>query len=340
VPRDPIAIIDTGLVTSVGLSAPATCAAIRAGVTNPTETQFVNQEGDRIIAHTVGLDTPWRGRTKLVKMAAMAVDECLARVPREDWTRIPLLVCVAEPDRPGRLEGLDDELFPELEEELGAKFAPESAIVAHGRVSAMVALRQARRLLHQHRARNVVIAAADTFVIWHTLAFYQEERRLLTGEVSNGFIPGEGAGALLVALPSGQTELLCTGVGFAYEKAHIRTEEPLRGDGLTSAIKEALADAGCEMHHMDFRITDLSGEQYYFKEASLALARTLRQLKEEFDIWHPAECIGESGALAGVAVLAVAHAACHKAYAPGPNILMHMANDEGQRAAAIAQFTR
>ena len=76
----------------------------------------------------------------------------------------------------------------------------------------------------------------------------------------------------------------------------------------------------------------------YFKEAGLALARVLRRLKEEFDIWHPAECIGEAGATAGLVVLAVAHAAAHKDYAPGNNVLAHMANDGGQRAALVLTF--
>jgi 3-oxoacyl-[acyl-carrier-protein] synthase I len=87
------------------------------------------------------------------------------------------------------------------------------------------------------------------------------------------------------------------------------------------------------MHDIDYRITDLSGEQYYFKEAALALSRTLRKRKEEFDIWHPAECTGEAGALAGVSVLSVADAACRKAYTKGPAIVAHMAADAGQRAA-------
>ncbi len=99
--------------------------------------------------------------------------------------------------------------------------------------------------------------------------------------------------------------------------AHIDSGEPLRADGLTTAINGALTDAGCQMHDLDFRITDVSGEQYYFKEAALALSRILRQRKEEFDIWHPAECIGEAGAAAGIAVLADANAACRKAYAAG-----------------------
>jgi 3-oxoacyl-[acyl-carrier-protein] synthase-1 len=92
------------------------------------------------------------------------------------------------------------------------------------------------------------------------------------------------------------------------------------------------------MHELDFRIADLSGEQYYFKEAALALSRTLRARKDTFDIWHPAECIGETGAVAGLVAFAVASAACRKGYAPGPNILCHAANDAGQRVAVIVRF--
>jgi 3-oxoacyl-[acyl-carrier-protein] synthase I len=185
----------------------------------------------------------------------------------------------------------------------------------------------------------VLIAATDSFVSWPTLSHYEREGRLLTARNSNGFMPGEGAGALLVGKSDGSaSELLCSGIGFAREAAHLDSGEPLRAEGLSQAIKAALADAGCEMHHMDFRITDLSGEQYYFKEAALALSRTLRQRKEEFDIWHPAESTGEQGAVAGAAVIALADAACRKAYSKGPNILAHMANDSGQRAALALRF--
>ncbi|MCK7582583.1 MAG: hypothetical protein MZV65_48085 [Chromatiales bacterium] len=84
---------------------------------------------------------------------------------------------------------------------------------------------------------------------------------------SNGFMPGEGAGAAAGRASRGQGRIACAGIGFGMEKAHIDSGEPLRADGLSAAIKGALADAGCEMHDLDYRITDISGEQYYFKEA-------------------------------------------------------------------------
>lgn len=334
----PIAIRSTGLVTSVGLTAPAACAAMRCKLTNPSETRFIDAGGEWIMGHSVPLDQAWRGLAKLEKMAALAIEECLADVAPAERQDIPLLLCVAERERPGRLEGLDDQLFIDIATGLGARFAPTSRVIAQGRVSVAVALGHARRLIQEQEVPRVLIAATDSLLTWPTLSHYERADRLLTARNSNGFMPGEGAGALLVEAPAGRGELLCTGLGFGIEKAHIDSGEPLRADGLATALKAALAEAAREMHDLDFRITDVAGEQYYFKEASLALSRTMRQRKAEFDIWHPAECTGEAGALAGAAIIALADAACRKAFAPGPRIVAHLANDAGQRAAVTLQF--
>ena len=66
----PMAIQGTGLVTSVGLTAKQSCAAFRAKITNPIETRFIDSGGQWILAHEVPFAQPWRGVTKLAKMAA------------------------------------------------------------------------------------------------------------------------------------------------------------------------------------------------------------------------------------------------------------------------------
>lgn len=334
-----------GLVTAVGQSAPASCAAFRAKISNPSETRFTDAAGQWIMAHQVELEKPWRGLTKLARMAAQAIEEALQAVPRAQWVRLPMLLCVAEPDRPGRLDALDGQLMATIQEFVGVRFDPaHSAIVAHGRVGLAVALNGARRLLVStaRSAEQVLVVAADSLIAGTTLGAYENEGRLLTERNSNGFMPGEAAGALLLGRADGagdrQAQLAITGLGFAREAAHIASEEPLRGEGLAAAIRGALAEAGVAMHDMDYRIADLSGEHYYFKEASLALSRTLRQRKESFDLWHPAECAGELGAASGVAMLALAEAACAKGYTLGPRILAHWANDNGRRAAATLQW--
>jgi 3-oxoacyl-[acyl-carrier-protein] synthase-1 len=334
----PLAILGTGLVASVGLSAPAACAAIRAKLTNPSETRFVDSTGEWIQAHQVPLSQPWRGVERLAHMARIAIEECLAKVPLAEWSQMPLLLCVAEQGRPGRIEGLDSQLFARVEELLDVHFHASSRIVPHGRAAVAVALREARDLLRHSGVTRVLVAATDSLLSWPTLEHYQRNDRLLSKNNSNGFMAGEGAGALLVGNPTGSTELVCSGLGFALEPAHIDSFEPLRGDGLTSAIKSALAEADRQMHDMEYRIVDVSGEQYYFYEATLALTRILRKRKHKFDIWHPAECTGEAGALAGVTVLAAADAACRNGYSPGPEFLAHWSNDDGRRAAAVFRY--
>lgn len=335
----PLAVLSTGLVTSVGLTGAASCAAIRTKISNPTETRFIDSRGEWLIAHCVPLEQPWFGRPKLVKMAALAIEDCLEDVPRDHWSRIPLLLCVSEPERPGRLKGLDDELYGSIQHELGAEFAEQSLIIRNGRVSAATALLHARKLITEDDAPLVLIAATDSLLNWQTLRFYERQERLLTAWNSNGFLPGEGAGALLLGRDTGnQPQLLLCGLGFATEPATVEGEQPLRGEGLALAIRRALQEADCALHDLDFRIADVSGEQYYFKEAALALSRVLRTRKEAFDIWHPAECIGEAGSVSGLATLVVAETACRKAYAPGPGILCHAANDGGERAAAVLRY--
>jgi len=311
---------------------------MRAKLTNPSETPVLDSDGEWIMGHQVPLGESSTGLTRLTNMASMAIEEAMAGVPHHEWSSIPILLCVAEEGRPGRVDDLDHQILSAIERDLGVTFGADSAIVASGRVSAALALSLARTLLYEHNVSRVLIAATDSLLTWATLTYYENQDRILTTRNSNGFMPGEGAGALLVGRPSGGPQLVCTGLGFGVEKAHIDSAQPLRGDGLTHAFNKMLAEAGVEMHEMDFRIADLSGEQYYFKEAVLALSRVLRRPKEEFDIWHPAECTGEAGALAGLAIVALADAACRQGFGYGPAILAHMANDTGERAALSLRF--
>ena len=334
----PVAVLRTGLVTAVGHTAPAACAAIRAKLTNPFETQFVDSGGEWITGCVVDLAEEGDNAHKLATMAARAATECLADVPKQSWEAIPLLLCVSDKTRPGREPELDEQLYSEITQQLGVQFSMDSAVIPHGRASIATALLKARELLHQWNVPFVLIVGADSLLEWPTLGPYERDSRVLTSQNSNGFMPGEAAGAMLVGRPTGQPELLCTGLGFGVEPATIDSGLPLRADGLVQAVDGALKEAGCGLHDMDLRIADLSGEQYYFKEAALVMSRMLRQRKEAFELWHAAECTGEVGAAAGIVALAVADAAFRKAYAPGPHILFHASNDSGERAAAVLTY--
>lgn len=336
-----LSVYGTGLVCGVGLNSAAACAAIRAGINNFQETRFMDSGGEWIIGCEVPLEQPWRGLSKLTKMASRAIGECMANsevkiIP----TETPLLLCIAEAERPGRLAGLNEELFLEIQTVLGMDFHEQSSLIPQGRVAGTVALYQARKLIYEKGFKQILIVGVDGFLNASTLRGYQERERLLTSQNSNGFIPGEAAAAIIVGVPvaDGKPRLHCLGMGFAIEQATVESELPLRADGLSTAIKSAESDAGCTIGTTDFRITDLSGEQYYFKEAALALSRTLRERKEFYDIWHPADCFGEIGASIGPAILVVLLDALKKDIPPGHRILIHTGNDNGKRSALIFSY--
>ena len=333
----PLAITGTGMVTGVGLNAPASCAAIRCAIDNFQETRFMDNGGEWIMGCEVPLEEPWRGQTKLIKMATAAIRECLEGNQKIKPEATPLLLCLSEHERKGRVIDDDNQFFLDLQDELGLEFHEKSRVIAKGHVAVAVALKHARNLIQELKVKHVLIAATDSLLVGATLAHYEEYDRLLTSNNSNGFIPGE-AGAALVVEPvtAGQEDqLVCVGLGIGIEDAHVYSEEPLRADGLSAAIRESLGNADCELGDLDFRITDLSGEQYYFKEASLALLRTLRKRKAEFDLWHPADCIGDVGSVLAVVMLIVIKFACEKEYSKGSKVLAHLGNDDGKRSAMI-----
>ncbi len=331
-----IAIYSSGMVTAVGLDAPASCAAIRVGISGAVETRFLFAD-EWLQGCPVPLDEPRQEIEKLRRMVVLALEECLAVAPAP-LNEYPLLLCLAEKDRPGRLTGLDHELLGAIAADLAGDVHPDSRLYSAGRVGGVQALDQARRLIAAG-APGCVVAGVDTYLLTRTLTAYDAAGRLITAENSNGFIPGEAAAAVLVGPVRRQSEpqLLCLGLGFGREPAPWASEDPLRAEGLTDAIKAAFADGRCDYGDVDFRLTDNNGEAYGFKDGTLAVTRTLRDRKEEFDIWHPVECVGEVGAAMVPLMIGVMQAATAKNYAPGPGALCHVSGEGDERAAWILQ---
>ena len=330
-----VEILSSGMVTGVGLTAPATCAAIRAGITGFEDTRFMF-DGEWLLGCEVPLEEPWRGRSKLERMAAMAIGECLEAAPSLNLANVPLLLAVAEEDRPGRLHGLDDSLIRDIEARLGLRFHGWSQVFPAGRIGGIQALDYSRRVL-AGGCTHAVVAGVDSMLVAATLEGFYKERLLLTAENSDGFIPGEGAAALLVGPEGAGGALRCPGMGFGTEPAPFGSGEPFRAEGMVQALRGAFGEAGWTMAHVDYRIADLSGPQFGFKEAALAMTRLLREHKENLDLWHPADCLGELGASAAPAMLSVATAAAVHSYAPGSRAVAHAASWGVDRAAVLLQ---
>jgi len=331
----------SGMVTSVGFNAQASLAAMRAGVRMVEETNLWDAESGTFLAAGRVLLPHWSiALEKLADLAAPAIDECLAATESSPDT-IPLLLGVATADRPHRWDGLDERLLQEIEFRLDAHFHPRSKLIPRGRVSGVVAIQEAQQLLADPEIEVCIVAGVDSFVRQDVVEAYLEQRRLLTPTNSNGFCPGEAAAACLLGRPDRGTgpELLVLGTTLTREEATIESERPARATALTEAYRAALAEHGLTIADTDYRITDLNGEHYKSKEASLVTLRLERTKRERlFDIWHPIEYLGEIGAAIGPCTLAWAQHASSKGYAIGPRAIHHYGNDDGERAVMITEY--
>jgi 3-oxoacyl-[acyl-carrier-protein] synthase I len=340
-----LAIRCSGMVTAVGFNSPASCAAIRAGIRNVNETNLWDAEsGTYVAAGRVHLPHWWVGLGKLAELAMPAIYECMLAARPIPPTEIPVLLGVSSPEQPFRFAGLQDHILGEIEYRLGFRLHRGSRVIGRDHVSILVALNDARKLIGDGEVPCCIVAAVDSLVHQDLVRHYLQKRRVLTPKNSNGFSPGEAGGALLVfpatSSPTGEIQVL--GTGLAREKATIESEEPTRGDGLARAIGDALSEAKLTIEQVHYRISDLNGEHYKFKEMVFAVMRYSRKARPKqfdlFDLWHPIEYIGNCGAAIGPVILGVALHARQKGYAVGPKVLCTFGNDDGERAAIILGF--
>lgn len=332
-------IVSAGMVTAVGLDAPSACAAMRARLDGFQETRFLGSGGEWLIGAPVPLPRNWIGEKRMAHMAAAAICEAFQTVPqaRSDCA---LMLCLAEEDRPGRPYVDNAALLRRITEIAEVEPHPRSRIVAHGRPSGHVALEQARRLIAAGEAAYVMIIGVDSYLTGRSVAHYLDENRLLTPDNPNGFIPGEASAAVLCTRAGGGLRL--HGLGLAREEAFIYNPRdlPLRGDGMTSAYKAALTAANVDLAHVEYRIGDLIGEQFFFKQATLASLRLERGRTAFQDLWSPGENLGNIGAAVVPAMIGMALTAATKGYAPGSPVLIEASGDDGACGAAVLQEVR
>ena len=330
------------MVTPVGFNYPASCAAIRGGIRGVRQVNLWDAEnGEYLSGGKVDLPHWWTGTGKLAELAAPAIWECLKAAEPESAVNIPILLGIAPPDRPHRPPRVEQEILEEIEFRLDLPHHRMSAVIAKGNVSGVIGLRMAEDIIGRRLADFCIVAGVDSFLQQDTIEAFMAQRRVMTQSNSNGFFPGEAGCAVLVARSKSTQgdELEILGIGQAIESGTIESERPTRGEGMTAAVRDAFAEAGITIHETAYRITDLSGEHYKFKEAAFIRGRFLKKrMKELYELWHPVEYIGEIGAANVPCALAVGLHAGMKRYACGNRALCHFGSDAGERAACVVEF--
>lgn len=334
----PLVMIGAGMCCAVGYHRAAASCALRAGLDHFQESEFMDSRNQPLKVARLPVGDLW-GPKRLGYIVEQAVMDC-ARDAGNIYTKsTALILLAAEQGRPHTELIRYYETLETCKKHFRTEFHESSGVMPKGRAGLGAALSAAYRLLREQTVARVLLVGADSFLNAATINYFLQQRRLLSSDNTDGFIPGEGAGAVLLELGGTDTKgLHIAGMGRAMETAAINGDIPNRAQGLTQAIRAACTQAGVAPNALQFRMTDQNGEQFYIKEASNAYTRIMAEDGVGLPLMHIADCVGETGAAAGPLMLAYLHERMRSnKHSPGNLGLLHLANDDGNRTALVVK---
>lgn len=334
-----------GASTPLGRDAWSSAAAVRAGLSAFSLHPFMLDSAGvpMRIACAPWLDPMLGGVGRYQALVLPAIEQVLepfAGVAGQGL-RIALAMGLPAP-RPGLEPNLAADLQQVLREALAPRIGAVAAFTA-GHAAGLLALEAAVGSLQQGSVDACVVAGVDSWLEPQTLEWLEECDQLHgAGPLNNawGFIPGEGAGALLLmrrelAQRLGLSALArVVALGSAVEAKRIKTPTVCIGEGLTAAFREALAalPQGAQVHDV---YCDMNGEPYRADEFGFAVLRTREGFVSASDFVAPADCWGDVAAAGGPLHLMLACVAGAKSYARGPLALSWASAEGGERCAAL-----
>lgn len=347
--KEPLAVIDAGVLCPVGLDVAQAAASVRAQIHRKQEIGWLDLRNEQVVlggvpdvvlrplvpavARAQPADSPLRAR--LLQLAAPALQEAL-QAAAAAGARAPALL-LAGPPALGEAEPLVDVAFLR---ELGAQAAVEldlsASRVTSGRAGVFTALGWAAQLL-EGKHELVVVGGVDSYADGQRLGDLEREGRLQTTGPQDAFTPGEGAAFLLVttrtlARHAGWRPLaLISALEQAREPGHWYSEEPHRGDGLAAAITRLLPAGSGPIGHV---VTSLNGERMFSREWGVAMVRNHESFTDPLQLEHPAEFTGDMGAALAPFMLAVTATQLADGHAEGPS-LVWAASDHAERGALL-----
>ena len=342
-----LVVIGIGLATPLGIGWQQTTTAVRAGVSAFREVSwdgaFFPPTRMATLPRKVLPDFPGQGEeaaseveSRLVRMAALAL---AALGGNRTGRSMPVLIGLPHEQelsgyRPSEVVDLLARAAPGWGEPAATR------ALCRGRASGLLAMCEAGRMIQSGAADMVLAGGVDTHRDMARVEALDEAGRLNTDQNLDGFVPGEGAGFVLLASVGAARDMgvspVCrlAGVATGFEAGHLGSSEPYRGEGL-AVTWQALLDAA-PRRVAGTVFSSMNGEHHWAKELGTACIRCKEHLADELAVEHPADCYGDLGAATGPALMAQAAWNLGRGHCSGP-ALAYCSSDLGDRAAVLVE---
>jgi 3-oxoacyl-[acyl-carrier-protein] synthase-1 len=345
-----VVIVGVGMMTAVGLSAAETAAAVRSTTMRFSETPLrdgglepftlavVPNDGlpelVEVLEHTVGLTAR---EIRMLRLAAIPFQQCLSPLRGRPGS---VGLCLALPDTATK-RPLDGPTFLQrFWMQAAGGFQLDMSDGTHtGRAGGIAALGQAAATIRAGAAEFMVAGGVDTFRDLYVLGRLNLEQRVKSSSNLDGFVPGEGAGFVLlstaqIAAAHGLPVLArVSPVAAGFEAGHLYSAEPYRGDGLASTLAQLVALNAVEQPIAEV-YSSMNGESHWAKEWGVGYIRNKAMFRPVHDIHQPADCYGDTGAASGPLMVALASLGIRDRYRASP-ALVYGSSDRGPRAAVV-----
>lgn len=344
--NQPLYLIATGARTPLGLDSANAAAAVRAALSSCGEHPFmIDQAGESMPASLDALLEPGLPcRERMHVMAQSALQEAvLPLAQRNDAQGIPLLLGLPEP-RPGFGEAdghwLREQLLrnTELPVPLG-----ETRAYMSGHGATLFLLDQARQEMAEGRYDCCLVGGVDSYFHPDTMDWLDRNRQLVGTVSRSGFVPGEGAGFVLLMTPAAAQRAglhpigMITGSAAEWEDKLIKTQDINLGEGLIRAVSRAVSAVPPPQETINSIYCDINGERYRGEEWGFVCLKLAPYFADPTGYCSPADCWGDMGAASGGLLLALATQAAQRGYAAGSRSLLWTGSEHGLRAAALLE---
>lgn len=339
--KSSVCIVGVGAVTAVGLTAPSTAAAVRAGIPGFAEHPFmIDRQGEPMIVAAVpnSVDDS-SGGDRFSRLAAHALHEALLPVEpcRRDVGNIEMFVGLP-PQRPGR----PDDMERQVTDTLGRGGGISSVeCIATGHSAGLMALEAAARKVVANPSGFYLAGGVDSYLEPETLEWLESNDQLHGGPNAYGFLPGEAAGFCLLCSQATVERFrlrVLARVGAAAtarEKNLIKTDTICLGKGLTEVFQKVFAALPLATDQIEHSICDMNGEPYRADEYGFAVSRVAKRFVNASGFVAPADCWGDVGAASGPLFVNLVAAAGQRGYANTRHNLLWTSSESGERCAAI-----
>jgi 3-oxoacyl-[acyl-carrier-protein] synthase-1 len=265
---------------------------------------------------------------RMKSMALAAAREALQPWwPHNEDKELGVLLAVPSA-RPGMEEGTGKKLIQEIIAELPVTpDKPRCGLMMTGHEGGITALHHAIETIRTAAVEAILVGGVECYQNIDTLHWLESQSRLKVEDESNGFIPGEGSGFVLLCSESAArryhlpvfAEIRCTGRGV--EPRPWFSEKATIGEGLTEAFQSMFGDQHCPEEKVGVTYCDLNGESWRADEWGYAYVRTGERHGSPIDLRHPAASWGDVGAASGPLLVGLASFELNR-YRDAPNLAL------------------